>query len=98
MSFFFSGIKEAVMKHLLFGVLAVILFDALQVDARYRRPWRFYDYMQDYMRLPGNGDKCYQISTHLWEIKPIPGQVIPSLFFLLTSFCTVPTFCTPGIG
>lgn len=53
------------MKHLLFGVLAVILFDALQVDARYRRPWRFYDYMQDYMRLPGNGDKCYQISTHL---------------------------------
>ena len=57
MSFFLSGIKEAVMKHLLFGVLAVILFDALQVDARYRRPWRFYDYMQDYMRLP-RGGKC----------------------------------------
>lgn len=52
------------MKHLLFGVLAVVLFDALQVDARYRRPWHFYDYMQDYMRFP-RGGKCPVTVTYV---------------------------------
>ena len=41
-----------------------LLNDALQVDARYRRPWHFYDYMQDYMRFP-RGGKCPVTVTYV---------------------------------